>query len=50
MRTENVANNKHEQFFIFWILIKLNFIPTLIFWKNILYLENFPTQHQQPTL
>ena len=50
MRTENVANNKHEQFFIFWILIKLNFIPTLIFWKNILYLENFPTQHQKPTL
>ena len=31
----------------FWILIKLNFIPILICWKKILYLENSSTQNQQ---
>ena len=34
---------------LFKILIKLNFILILIYWKKILYLENFSTQNQQPT-
>ena len=32
----------------FWILIKLNFVPVLICWKKILYLENFSAQNPQP--
>ena len=48
MQTGKLANNNHN-FVFFWILIKLNFIPILICWKKILYLENFSAQNQQLT-
>ena len=39
MQTENLAKIAANNFMFFWILIKLNFIPILICWKKILYLE-----------
>ena len=47
-RKHKTKNANWMQMF-FWIIIRLNFIPIMIHWKKVLYLENFSTQ-KQPTL